>query len=297
VVLSGMKINTLVILFIVFILSFSVSAEITVMDEAGQLFTFDRPVKRIISLAPHITETLFSAGATNQVIATVTYSDYPEQARSLPVIGDHSKYDLEAIIKLNPELIVSWKSGNPIDQIQQLKKLGFKIFVTDPYALKDIAKNIKSMGLLMGTESVADLRAEKYLNELNDLALKYKNKKRVSVFYQVWNEPLITINKKHIINHVINLCGGRNVFENLSVLAPRVSIESVFMKNPDAIVTGMAEGRENWLNSWQQWVNIKAVEQGHLFAINADWIVRHTPRILLGAGKMCDHLEKVRSKL
>ena len=292
-----MKINTFNALLMIFLLPFSVCAEISVIDDNGQTFVFDKPIQRIISLAPHITETLFSAGATDQLIATVTYSDYPEQAKRLPVIGDHSKYDFEAIIQLKPQLIIAWKSGNPVDQIQELKKLGFKIFVTDPHALEDIAKNIKSMGRILGTESVANSRADDYLNKLQSLASTHKNKKVVNVFYQVWDEPLITVNKEHIINHVIDLCGGKNVFEGLSALVPRVSIESVMIKNPDVIVAGMAKGREDWLKKWQQWEHIKAVKQKHLFAINADWITRHTLRILLGAEKMCTYLDQVRSKL
>jgi len=291
-----MKMNVLSALFIALIMPFQLVAQITLMDDAGQTFVFARPVQKIISLAPHITENLFAAGATSQVIATVTYSDYPEQAKQIPVIGDHSKYDLEAIIKLKPELIIAWKSGNPVDQVQQLKKLGFKIFVTDPYSLEDVAKNIQSMGRLMATESIAGEQAKKYLEKLKNLATEYKNKTRLNVFYQVWNEPLITINKKHIINHVIDLCGGNNVFEDLPVLAPRVSIESVIMKNPDIIMAGMAEGREDWLKNWRQWKTLTAVKQQHLFTINADWITRHTPRILLGAEKMCDYLDQVRNK-
>jgi len=284
------KPQSCLILFAAFIIPLHATAEITLLDDTGQAFVFDKPVQRIISLAPHITENLFAAGATNQIIATVTYSDYDEQAKRLPVIGDHSKYDLEAIIKLKPELIIAWKSGNPVDQVQQLKQLGFKIFVTDAYALEDVAKNIIAMGKIMATEVMANVQAEKYLSKLQALTTKHKNKKQLSVFYQIWNEPLITINKKHIISHVINLCGGRNVFEDLAMLAPRVSIESVIMKNPDVIVAGMAKGRQDWLKNWQQWKILTAVKKQQLFTINADWITRHTE-------KMCAYLDKARGNL
>ena len=290
-----MKINAVIALFIILFFSLSVHAEIKLKDDAGHAFIFDKPVQKIISLAPHITESLFAAGASSQIIATVTYSDYPQQAKQIPVIGDHNKYDFEAIIKLKPELIIAWKSGNPVDQIQQLKKLGFKIFVSDPHTLEDVAKNIKVMGRLMGTESTANVQAVKYLTKLKQLETDYKSKSQVSVFYQVWNEPLISVNKQHIISDVIHLCGGKNVFGNLSALAPRVSIEAVIMENPQAIVAGMAEGREDWLQNWRQWKDLTAVKQNHLFAINADWITRHTPRILLAVEKMCSDLDKVRS--
>jgi len=292
-----MKINTVSTLIILIFFSFYVSADIKIEDDTGQVFIFKKPIERIISLAPHITESLFAAGARSQVIATVTYSDYPEQAKRVPVIGDHSKYDFETIIKLKPELILAWKSGNPVDQVQQLRDLGFKVFINDPHTLEDVAKNLKTMGRLMSTESVANARATEYLTKLKQLEVNFKNTKQLDVFYQVWDEPLITINKMHIINDVIELCGGKNVFAELSFLAPRVSIEAVIIENPDVIVAGMAEGREGWLQNWRQWEDIAAVKQNHLFAIHADLITRHTPRILLGVEKMCTYLDKVRKNL
>ena len=289
-----MKIILSIALLILF--TYQSYAQIRVQDDAGQMFVFDQPVQKIISLAPHITENLYAAGADKQLIATVSYSDYPEQAKYLPVIGDHNKYDFEAIIKLKPELIIAWKSGNPANQISQLKKLGFKVFINDPFQLDDVARSIEVMGQLIGTESVARAEAARFRSGLQQLSMSGDIKRKVSVFYQVWDEPLITINNQHIINHVIRLCDGNNIFGDLPVLAPRVSIESVLLKNPEVIVSGMAKGRESWLESWQQWENISAVKQNHLFAIKADWITRHTPRILLAAEKMCAYLDRVRNK-
>ena len=289
-----MKISSLFCLFIISLQCFSAAAEIRLEDDAGHSFKFDKPVQRIISLAPHITELLFAAGASDQVIATVTYSDYPEQAKHIPVIGDHSKYDLEAIIKLKPELIIAWKSGSPADQLQQLKNLGFNIFIHDAFVMEDVAKSLEQMGILMGTESVANKQAIKFLKKLKQLEINYKNKQQVSVFYQVWDAPLMTINKQHIISRIIDLCGGKNIFKDLPVLVPRVGIEAVIAENPDVIITGMAAGRENWLQQWQQWTYLTAVKKNHLFAIHADLITRHTPRILLGAEKMCTFLDQVR---
>ena len=280
---------------IVFLLmSVSAIAEIKVKDDAGQVFVLEKPVQRIISLAPHITESLFAAGASNQIIATVTFSDYPEQAKRITVIGDHHKYDFEKIIQLKPDMIIAWKGGNPADQLNQLQAMGFRVFLNDPHHLADVAKAIKRMGQLMGTESIANAEAEKYLAKLNKLQLKYQNSTPVKVFYQVWDEPLITVNGQHIISDVIHLCGGENIFEDLFSLAPRVSIESVMLQNPQAIVAGIARGREGWLPGWKKWKQMDAVKQNNLFAINADWITRHTPRILLAVDSMCEALDTVR---
>ena len=124
---------------------------------------------------------------------------------------------------------------------------------------------------------------------------QYANRKPVRVFYQVWNNPLFTVNGEHLISKVINLCGGVNVFNDLTILAPQVAIEAVIAQNPDAIIMGTHEVREDWSVTWRKWKSIKAVENNHLFGIHADLIVRHTPRILLGAREMCEHLARVRA--
>lgn len=272
----------------------SAHADIKVVDDTGRNIILNAQAKRVISLAPHITEQLFAAGATNQIVGVVSFSDYPEQAKTIQRIGTHDKYDYEAIYQLKPDLIIAWKSANKAG-VKKLIDLGFKVFISESKSLEDVAKTTRLFGDLLDTKSIAYQQADAFLSKLNDLRRNYDDRKKISVFYQVWNEPLYTINGEHIINDVINLCGGMNVFSHLTVLAPRVSVEAVIKQNPDAIIAGMNEDRKGWLESWKQWQGLKAVKNNFLFPINADLITRHTPRILLGVEKMCEHLDVVRS--
>lgn len=272
-----------------------VHADITVIDDAGRTLVLKKPAKRVISLSPHITELLYAAGAKNQVVAAVSFSDYPPQAKKLPLIGSYNKFDMEAILAQTPDLIVAWQSGNPKVQVEQLIQLGFKVYISEPREFEDVAKDIKQLGILLGTQNQSDVVAENYLRELQRLRKQYSQRQPVRVFYQVWNHPLFTVNGEQLISKVISLCGGINVFSDLAVLSPQITIESVIAKNPDVIFYGSHETREDWADDWRQWKNIKAVANNHLFGIHADLIVRHTPRILQGAKQMCEHLERVRA--
>ena len=271
------------------------SAEtIELIDDEQQRVEFAEPVRKVISLSPHATELLFAAGVTSQLVATVSYSDYPEAAKEIPRIGSANKIDLESIIKLNPDVIIAWKSGSPAGQIKKLTQLGFKIYYSEPRQFEDVASNILKMGQMLGTSDQAEKNAKQFLKKLNQLRLQYNNRSKVSVFYQVWNEPLMTINKDHMITSVIEFCGGDNIYANLSLRAPRVGIESVLSENPEAIIIGMSEGRNEWVESWSKWPQLKAVKNQHVFVVNADYIVRQGTRVLDGIKVVCSQLDEVR---
>lgn len=283
-------------LFFVCLMAGVAQAEVQVVDDVGQKIVLQQTAKRIVSLAPHITELLFNAGATNQLVGTVSFSDYPQQAKSIQRIGSYNEFDLERIVALQPDLIIAWESGNTMTRIDQVRALGFPVFINEPRTFSDIEKSLRKLGALLGTEPAAKKAAEDFNVAIQQLMTKNKQKAAVSVFYQVWNEPLFTVNGKHLISKVIEACGGVNVFKGVPSLSPQISVEAVIQRNPDVIVAGMNKGRTHWLDEWKKWRGIKAVKDGHLYPIDADLIVRHTPRILLGTEKMCEILEQVRDQ-
>jgi len=270
---------------------------IHVVDDEGGAFKFTKPVSRIVSLSPHATELLFAAGASTQIVGAVSFSDYPESAKSIERVGSYDKVDIEAILSRNPDLVVAWSSGNSGDQIAKLKQLGLKVFISEPRQFDDIASNLRNMGKLLGTEKIANKAANSFIYELNQLKKTYPPEQPVNVFYQVWNDPLMTISNAHLIGHVIKFCSGRNVFGSLPVISPRVSIEAVIEKNPHVIIAGMTEERKEWLIEWDKWQIIQAVSNGHVYPVNADYVTRQTPRILKGIKEMCESLEKAREDL
>lgn len=270
------------------------SDAIDVRDDLQRRLVLAQPAQRVISLSPHITELLFEAGAGERIVGTVGYSDYPEPAKKIPRIGSFNKFDYEAITVLKPDLIIAWHSGNPASQMQGIHGLGVPVFYSEPKALDDIAETIEDFGRLTGTMQIAGPQAEEFRNRLSALQQSYANRKPVRVFYQVWDQPLMTVNGEHIISAAITLCGGVNVFADMPVAAPPVDMESVLARNPQVIIAGINQQRSDWLQQWQRWSEIDAVANGHVYGVNPDMMTRHTSRILTATGEVCEFIDKAR---
>jgi iron complex transport system substrate-binding protein len=259
-----------------------------VVDDSGKQITLAAPAQRIISLAPHVTEQLFAIGAGEKIVGAVDYSDYPEAAKAIPRVGGYSRLDLEQILALKPDLIVGWQSGNNTQQLERLETLGFTLYRSEPRHLDDIAEGMARLGVLTGTQLEADKQAALFRNKVGRLRIAAQGRATRSVFYQIWNRPLMTVNGEHLINEVITLCGGRNIVAELPVLTPTVSEEAVIAADPEIIIaSGMGQERPEWLNEWRRWPQLNAVKSERLYVINPSIIQRATPRLLQGAEVMC----------
>ena len=268
---------------------------IEVVDDIGRTVTLKRPATRIVSLAPHITENLFAAGIGHRVVGAVNYSDYPDEARGIPRVGGYDNFDIETILSLQPDLVVAWKEGNQFQQVESLMKLGLTVFVNEPNRLEDVAADIVRFGIVGGREDEARAVAQEFIAGLSRLRNEYSGLEKVTVFYQVWPNPLITVTDRQIIGNIIRLCGGSNIFAGLDTPTPQVGKEAVLAENPDIIIaSGMNEARPDWLDEWRQWSFLNAARYGNLFFINPDIIQRHTSRILLGSRQLCEILEQAR---
>ncbi|MCC8391726.1 cobalamin-binding protein [Paraburkholderia sp. MMS20-SJTR3] len=279
----------------------STHAAITVTDDSGATVTLPAPAQRVISLAPHVTELLYAAGGGSKMVGAVSYSDYPPAAEQLPRVGDNKALDLERIVALKPDLIVVWRHGNAQRQLERLRELHVPLFFSEPRRLDDIAVSLTKLGQLLGTSATADAAAAAYRSDIARLRAQYSQRPSVSVFYQVWDKPLMTLNGEHMISDVIALCGGRNVFAGLQPLVPTVSIEAVLAANPEAIVTA-APGATRpdtplpQLDTWRAWPRVAAVANNNLFAIDGDLLNRPAPRLAQGAQLLCEDLELARSR-
>jgi len=271
------------------------ASAITVQDFAGREVSLAQPARRIVALAPHIVENLYSAGAGDRLVGVVSYSNYPAQAVEIPRVGSATAFSMEQIVALQPDLVVMWGSGNGMRTLTQLQELGIPVYVSELRRLSDVPGSIRRLGRLAGTTTVSEREALRIEEELNTLQSRYIGRKRLGVFYQIWNEPLQTVNGEHLISEVIALCGGRNIFSDASSLAPRISLESVLLRDPDAIVaSGMGEARPEWLDQWRSYPSLSAVRSGALFFINPDHVQRPTARVLLGAERLCRQLDSLR---
>lgn len=292
------RICTLIASCLCLLLATTAQAEaVSVEDFAGRRVSLAAPAQRIVALAPHLVENLYSAGAGDKLVGVVSHSDYPPQAGDIPEVGDFNAYSLEAIASLQPDLILMWGSGNGMRTLARLEVLGIPVFVSEPRQLSDIARDIRLLGRLAGSEASAEREAAHIDNALAEMRERYSGGEPIPVMYEIWNQPLQTINGEHLISQVIELCGGRNIFAELASLAPQVNIEAVLARAPRAIVaSGRLDTRPGWLDEWRRYPDLPAVSGGGLFFVDPDLLERPTARVLQGARALCSQLESLRAE-
>lgn len=266
-----------------------------VTDAAQREVCLPAPAQRIVALSPGAVELIYGAGAGSHLVAAVAFSDFPPAANSLPSVGSSDRLDLEALLALEPDLVVAWRSGNPREQVDRLIGLGIPVVYLEPRDFDSVARSLEQLGRLAGTAKQGAAAAESFRSGIARLAARYQGADPVSVFFEVWDQPLMTINDDHLIGKVIRLCGGRNAFGDLDRLVPRISVASVLEANPEVIVTGGKQAQSRELSEqWRQYPSLTAVRRDNLFVIPADLITRPTSRLLAGARDLCAHLETAR---
>lgn len=267
---------------------------IAAIESDGNQLVLAAPARRIVSLSPHITELLFAAGAGDRLVGAVEYSDYPASAKNIRRIGSAFKVDMEALVSLQPDLVVAWTSGNSASDIAMIKRLGIPVFYSDPKKLSDIPVHIRSLAKLTATDDIADRAASKFTRKYLALKARFSSKPKVPVFYQLWHQPIMTVNKDHLINDVIELCGGANVFALLPSLTPVVGVEDVIAAMPEYIIASSVERRELTAR-WARWTGTTATRENRMITVPADLLHRQGPRILQAAEIMCEGLAAARS--
>lgn len=257
--------------------------------------SYAQTVERIISLAPNLTELIFSAGAGDKLVGVLRYSNYPPEALSLANVGDFNALNLERIVELDPDLILAWASGNKPQDILRLKNMGFRVLVRETQELDDIPNMIEEIGQLTNRQTIAEAESARLRDQIDLLRSTYQNSTPVTVFYQVWHQPLITVNGEQFIGQAISLCGGVNVFADQDALAPHVSIEAVIKANPELILLGgMDEMHQAWLKNWQSMPFLTAHQNQQIMSLNADQYQRPTARLIDGLTRLCTIIDQTR---
>ncbi|HTD05021.1 cobalamin-binding protein, partial [Undibacterium sp.] len=258
----------------------------------------DKPATRIVSLAPHVTELLFAAGAGPRLIGVSEYSDYPEQAKTIPSVGSVFALDVERVLALRPDLVVVWGTGNGAAIADKLRGLHLNVYQSDPRDYDSIATSIERLAILSGTPATGNAAAAALRRRLDQLKQTYRQApgtKPVSVFYQVWRSPLMTLNDTHMVSAAIRLCGGENIFGRLREISPTVNVEAVLKADPEVIMTTDGEKQEA-LADWLRFPKLAAVAKSNLYVVKGDWINRSGPRLLDGTEAVCKSLDSARKK-
>jgi iron complex transport system substrate-binding protein len=254
------------------------------------------PAQRIVSLAPHLTELAFTAGAGDHIVATVEFSDHPDAARNIPRIGDAFRVDLERLLALRPDAVLVWESGTPAPTVERVRALQVPVVLFQTQRLEHVATVLRAIGRLAGTSEVAERAASDYERRIQELRDQYRARASLSVFIEVDDRPLYTVNGQQIISEIVELCGGRNVFADLSELAPAIGIESVIAANPQVIVS-TDDTVPDAAAEWDRWRHIDAVRTGNVYTLRSDDIARATTRLTVAVEAVCRTLDTARQRL
>jgi len=256
-----------------------------VIDLVGRKVAVPDNPQRIISLAPSITEILFSLGQQKKLKGVTLYSDYPPAAREIPKVGSYIHLDVERIAALKPDLCFAIKDGNPRHVVEKIEALGIPVFVVDPRNMEEIITTTARMGDVLNarreaSELVSDMRGR--LERVKATIAKASS--RPAVFFQVDASPVVSAGEGTFTDELITLAGGRNLAAGTTSY-PRYNWEDILSLQPEiVIVASMAGGfsSEKLKSEWQQWPQLPAVRSGRLYVVEADLFDRPTVRLFRG---------------
>jgi iron complex transport system substrate-binding protein len=251
-------------------------------DEIGRKVKISNAPKKIISLAPNITEILFALELDEEILAVTDFCDYPNAALTKPKIGGFVNPSIEMIISLNPDLVIATRDGNRRETIQRLNDLGLSVYVINPKGFDGVMKTIQNIGEVVGRQDeerkiVTALRTKRE----NILALT-QSLPKPRIFFQVGEAPIITVGRETLANDLIRLAGGRSISENEAINYPHYSIETIMFKAPEVIIISSMESKRDYLNSvkkWQNWKSIPAVKKNAIYVVDSNLVDRPSPRI------------------
>jgi iron complex transport system substrate-binding protein len=265
--------------------STSFSATQKFIDEVGREVTFSFPPKRIVSLAPNITEILFSLGLDEEIVGVSIHCNFPEKAKSKPRVGSYISLDFEKITSLQPDLIIATGAGNTRDMVDRLGKLGFTTYVIYPKNFNDILKSIVHIGQAVNREREARVIIEEMRRRSQRVIELTKGLSRPKVFIQISDAPIVSVAKGSFADDLIRLAGGENIAGNEKEVYPRFGMEEILKRSPEVIIISSMNPKGDYqkiLQEWNQWKTIPAVKMGQIHIIDSDLLDRPSPRIIDG---------------
>ena len=241
---------------------------------------------RVVSLAPSLSEIVVELGATDLLVGRLEAGETLPELVNVASVGGYGQLDMERLLSLRPDLILLWPGSVGVAQRDQLKRLNIPTFTAEPKNLTQLIDQVEGVATALnraerGRELAARLRAR-----LEQLRQQHAREQPLRVFYQVWDRPLYTVGGGQIISDALALCGARNVFADVSLPAPQVSVESVLQRNPDVIIAGT----QAQLDAWKAWPQLEAVKQGRLLLLADKGLERPSGQMIEATARLCEQL-------
>ncbi|UUT12113.1 cobalamin-binding protein [Pseudomonas zeae] len=238
---------------------------------------------RVVSLAPSLSEIVVELDSADLLVGVLDAGERPAAIASIPSVGRYGQLDMERLLSLKPDLLLLWPGSVGPAQRDQLKGLGIPTFVAEPHSLEQLITQIEAIAAQLGRPVDGVKRAAALRQRLVELRQRYRREVPLRVFYQVWDKPLYTVGGGQIISDALEVCGARNVFADLSLPAPQVSIEAVLQRDPEVILAS----DQAQLNAWKAWPQVAAVKQEKLLLVTDKGLERPSGQMISATAKLC----------
>ncbi len=259
-----------------------VAETIEITDDFGKVITLEKPAEKIVSLAPSQTEILFAIGAGEKVVGVTTADDYPEEVKEIEKVGGFDGWNLEMIIALEPDLVINYGQGSEEDN-KRFEEAGIVVASFLPETIDDVMDTIEKIGVLTGNSDKAKEVVEDMKSERDEIISKVKDLETKRVFYEVYNDPLMTAGPGSFIDELINLAGGENIAKDADSPYPQYDVEKLIEKNPEVyLIPDDSTTTLETLKERPGFENIDAIKNSQVYFLDADIVSRAGPRIIQG---------------
>ena len=273
--------------------SLPAAAQLSIRDDLNRPLILKEPAKRIVTLAPFLTEIVFAAGAGDLAVGIDEHSDYPAEILAVPKIVTGQGFSLDRIAKLKPDLVFAWRDGIKREDVERMTAFGTQVYVATARQLEDVPRLLRAVAQLTGRDANAAVAA--FETRIDKLRRENASKPRLTAFMEIWNRPLTTVSGEHFLTEALGICRAENVFSDRTGVAPKVSWEDLLAKDPQVIISvGSASSPGEFKANWQARQSMGAVKAQRMVFMADDTISRPTPRTPEGIAKLCAELDNVR---
>ncbi|EJM22723.1 ABC-type Fe3+-hydroxamate transport system, periplasmic component [Pseudomonas sp. GM21] len=238
---------------------------------------------RVVSLAPSLSEIVVELGSADLLVGVLDAGERPAELEHLPSVGRYGQLDMERLLSLQPDLLLLWPGSVGPAQREQLKRLNIPTYVAEPHSLDQLAAQMEAIATQLGRPERGVSLATELRQRLASLRQRYRRDEPLRVFYQVWDRPLYTVGGGQIISDALEVCGARNVFADLTLPAPQVSVEAVLQRNPQVILAS----DQAQLDAWKAWPQVAAVAHGQLLLVMDKGLERPSGQMVEATAKLC----------
>jgi vitamin B12 transport system substrate-binding protein len=247
-------------------------------------------VERVVSLAPSLSEIVVELGSADLLVGVLDAGERPAELKDLPSVGRYGQLDMERLLSLKPDLLLLWPGSVGPAQRDQLKRLNIPTYVAEPHNFEQLTAQIEAIATQLGRAERGTSLATDLRQRLDELRQRYHRDQPLRVFYQVWDRPLYTVGGGQIISDALEVCGAKNVFADLTLPAPQVSVEAVLQRNPELILAS----DQAQLEAWKAWPQLAAVVQGQLRWVTDKGLERPSGQMIEATATLCKLIQPQR---